>query len=201
MNTLSQSNDHARFLAVMPLIVSLARRRLAHLPHEAREELLAEAVAGGFAMYLSLRRRGRIERVSSAGFARHAVLHAICGRHVGGCQAGTDVMSELGRLRHGRSVTPLGVSPPADEPGNRAGWLDEAVQTRRMEIPDQVAVRLDGHRWLSSLSPRNRQMVSELATGEQARIVARRHGITAGRLSQLRREWLQGWQLTVGVAA
>ncbi|MFA9479828.1 hypothetical protein ACERK3_16210 [Phycisphaerales bacterium AB-hyl4] len=196
----SPSEDHALFLSVMPVICALARRRFANLPLALRDDAVAEAVATGFLSYLSLRRRGRIEQVATAGFVRNAVRAVAGGRRVGSSQAGMDVMSRLGRRRHGRCVASLdGIGD--DEDASRANWLHEAVADRRTAVPEQVAVRIDGGRWLTSLSNRDRQLVQALAAGEKACHVARRFAISPGRLSQLRQAWSRQWQQCVGIAA
>ncbi|MFA9478932.1 hypothetical protein ACERK3_11595 [Phycisphaerales bacterium AB-hyl4] len=196
----TQSNDHAVFLSVLPVICALARRRFASLPLALRDDVVAEAVATGFLSYLSLRRRGRIEQVATAGFARNAVRAVAGGRRVGSSQAGMDVMSHLGRRRHGRHVASLdGIGD--DEDASRANWLHEAVADRRTAIPKQVALRIDGGRWLATLPDRDRQLVQALASGEKACTVARRFAISPGRLSQLRQAWAQQWRQCVGIAA
>ena len=43
-------------------------------------------------------------------------------------------------------------------------------------------------------------MIEELASGEMAVRVAKRFGISAARLSQLRKEWAAGWKACVGVS-
>lgn len=193
--------DHAVFLAVMPLICSLARRRFRFLPTDQREEAVAEAVAYGFLMYRSLVQRGRAACVQTTGFARNAVRAVAGGRRAGSAQAGRDVLSGLGRRRHGRAVHSLD-SAAADEPDAPNGnWLHQAVADRRTSVPDKVALRIDGGRWFAGLPEPHRQMVRALATGEKACVVAKTFGITPGRLSQLRRAWSEQWQHEVGVAA
>lgn len=197
----SPDDDHADYLATLPVICNLARRRFAALPATHRDEAVAEAVAGGFIAYLSLKQRGRLDQVTTAGFVRNAVRAVAGGRRTGNAQAGCDVLSDLGRRRHGCGV--LSLDGDTDTDGGEAGhaWLHEAVADRHTAIPDQVAIRVDGGRWLASLPARSQQMIRDLAAGEKAATVARRFGISPARLSQLRREWSQQWQGCVDVAA
>ena len=65
-------------------------------------------------------------------------------------------------------------------------------------VPDQVAFRLDFPAWLLSLSQRDRRVVEDLLLGERTLDVARRHGLSPGRVSQLRREFLDGWRAFCG---
>ena len=195
----STSNNHDDFLAVMPRVSYLARRRFAYMQREQREDAVAEAIAAGFMAYLSMKRRGRLNLISTVGFARNAVSHVVAGRHVGGSQAGGDVMSELGRRRHGCSVQSFDAESVDNTEG--CGWLHEAVAAHQTPVPEQVAIRVDGGRWLASLNTRERWMIEELAAGEMAVKVAKHFGISPARLSQLRKQWADSWAACVGFAA
>jgi DNA-binding NarL/FixJ family response regulator len=195
----SNSKTHDDFLAVMPRVSYMARRRFAYLSREQREDAVAEAIAAGFQAYLSMKRRGRLKQIGTVGFARNAVRHVVAGRHVGSAQAGCDVMSELGRRRHGRSLQSLDAERGNSPEGS--GWLHEAVADRQTSIPEQVAIRVDGGRWLASLKTRDRWMIEELAAGEMAVKIAKRFGISPARLSQLRKEWATEWKGCVGAGA
>jgi DNA-binding NarL/FixJ family response regulator len=193
------SDEHSSFLAVMPRVSYLARRRFAYLPREQREDAVAEAIAAGFQAYLSMKRRGRLKLISTVGFARNAVRHVAAGRRVGSSQAGRDVMSDLGRRRHGLGVQSLDAQSADSTDG--CGWLHEAVAAHQTPVPEQVAIRVDGGHWLASLQSRDRQMIEALAAGEMAVKVAKRFGISPARLSQLRKEWADSWAACVGTAA
>ncbi len=195
----STSNTHDDYLAVMPRVSYMARRRFYYLPREQREDAVAEAIAAGFMAYLSMKRRGRLKLIGTVGFARNAVRHVVAGRHVGSSQAGGDVMSELGRRRHGSSIQSFDAEPGNSTEGG--GWLHEAVADKQTSIPEQVAIRVDGGRWLASLKIRDRWMIEELAAGEMGVKVAKRFGISPARLSQLRKEWAKEWKSCVGTAA
>jgi hypothetical protein len=192
----STSTNHDDFLNVMPRVSYMARRRFSYMPREQREDAVAEAIAAGFMAYLSMKRRGRLKLISTVGFARNAVRHVVAGRHVGSSQASCDVMSELGRRRHGCSVKSFDAESVNNTEGG--GWLHEAVADKKTSIPEQVAIRVDGGRWLASLKTRDRWMIEELAAGEIAVKVAKRFGISPARLSQLRKEWAAEWKACVG---
>jgi hypothetical protein len=61
-------------------------------------------------------------------------------------------------------------------------------------VPDQVAFRLDFPRWRRRRTRRDRRIIRELMLGERARDVARKHGLSAARISQKRRELLKDWR-------
>jgi len=76
---------------------------------------------------------------------------------------------------------------------HREPWIDVLVDDRRASIADQVAIRIDAREWLATLSRRTKQIAKDLAVGFSTSEVARKHGVTAGRISQLRRTLQKSW--------
>jgi hypothetical protein len=72
------------------------------------------------------------------------------------------------------------------------------VDNTRTPVDEQVAFRLDFPAWLNTLSDRDRRVVEDLMQGERTLDVARKHGLSPGRISQLRREFLEGWRRFCG---
>src|SRR5262249_20631643 len=60
-------------------------------------------------------------------------------------------------------------------------------------IPDQVAFRIDWPAWLATLTPRDRQIIRQMAHAERTRALAKRFELSPARISQLRREYHDGW--------
>src|SRR5205085_7671788 len=72
--------------------------------------------------------------------------------------------------------------------------LDEALHDNpRSPVPDQVCFRLDFPCWLNTLTERDRRVVGDLMAGERTLDVADKHGLSPARVSQLRREFMEGW--------
>jgi len=61
-------------------------------------------------------------------------------------------------------------------------------------VPEQVAFRLDFASWLQSLTPRERRLIQAMAQNERTKDLARAFEVSPGRISQLRREFEQGWK-------
>ena len=59
----------------------------------------------------------------------------------------------------------------------------------------QVSFRLDFPAWLLTRTDRDRRVVEDLMLGERTLDVARKFGLSPARISQLRREFKQDWQL------
>ena len=58
--------------------------------------------------------------------------------------------------------------------------------------------RIDFSDWLDSLKRRDRRVAEFLATGETTTVAARKFKVSAGRISQLRKELAQSWRRFVG---
>ena len=76
----------------------------------------------------------------------------------------------------------------------------------RQASPAEVAMtRIDFRDWLQRLSHQKRRIAELLASGETTQSVARQFKLSAGRISQLRRELQTSWEelqeQTVPVAA
>jgi hypothetical protein len=68
------------------------------------------------------------------------------------------------------------------------------VEDPHTPVFDQVCFRVDFPAWLDRLSRRNRRIAEYLALGNPTCAVAKRFHISAGRISQLRREFYNSWQ-------
>lgn len=100
------------------------------------------------------------------------------------------MLSPVAQQRRRFDVRPLpGTSTLA---GNA---LDEALyDNAQTPVPDQVSFRLDFTAWLATLTDRDRRLICDLMLGERTADVAGKHGLSAGRVSQLRREFMADWQ-------
>ena len=74
-----------------------------------------------------------------------------------------------------------------------ATWIDALVQDRRSTVLDHVAAKLDVAAWLKTLCRRTRRIAADLAKGCTTSEVARKYGVTAARISQLRQELTDSW--------
>jgi hypothetical protein len=177
------------FLHVLPEIRDRAALDFRHLGGEAKEEATQEAVASACVAFKSLASRGCLGAVTAGTLSNYAVKHVRSGRHVGGSQEGArDVMSRCSRSRHRVNVVSYDAADDSGDP-----WQRSLIADKRASIPDLAAFRIDFRHWLNQMDERDRQIISTLATGEHTRVVAERFGVTAGRISQLRREYERDW--------
>ena len=195
-------SPHDDFLALAPVVERHARVAFRALDGAAREEAVAEAVAAAFAAHVALKARGRDPAAFPSMLATYSVLRAKDGRHVGGRRNSRDVLSRKAQQRRGFRVEPLPAPAAtaceglyARARGRREqGALDECLRdSRKAPVPDQVAFRIDFVVFLGVLAERDRRMALALAEGHAAKQVARRFGLTPGRVTQLRQRWRRQW--------
>ena len=120
---------------------------------------------------------------------RFAVAQVQDGRRVGGSLNVRDVTSEYAQQRKQWRVERLDLFNR-----NSAQWCEFVVADYQTPVPDQVCFRIDFPEWLSRLSKRDRRVAEALANGDTTGAIARRFRISAGRVSQLRRELHASWE-------
>jgi hypothetical protein len=157
-------------------------------PHR-KADAIAETVAIAWRWFLRLVEMGKDAAQFVSTFAVLAARHVRCGRKLCGQERSRDVLSPLAQQRHSFTVSPLPEGDSLD--GNI--FAEALCDNTRSAVPDQVAFRVDFPNWLASLSERDRRVVEQLILGERTRDVARRFGISPGRVSQLRREFHLAW--------
>jgi hypothetical protein len=154
-----------------------------------REDAIQEMLALAWKWHLRLARQGKDAAQFPTALATFAARAVRCGRRLARMDAAGDVLSPRAQQRHGFAVVRLpDCATLSDNP------LSDALGDNTQTPPDERACfRLDFPRWLASLSERYRRMAQDLMLGERTMDVAARHGISAARVSQLRREFRQGW--------
>jgi hypothetical protein len=195
---------HRHFLLILPRIELHARVWSRHLvcPGQ-RDDFVSEAVALAWRSFLRLAERGRDATQFASALASLAVRAVRSGRRLCGQERSKDVMSPLAQRLHGFRVEPL--TQPS-RPGHDGLFSDphgqdfrDAFEARLRDntqtpVADQAAFRCDFPAWLLTLTQRNRQVVDDLVAGEGTGDVARKFGLSPGRVSQLRRQFEGDWQ-------
>jgi hypothetical protein len=151
-----------------------------------RQDAVADGVVLCLLSYRRLHKRGR--SVTAASLAWYAAKQVRSGRGTE-CQLNSkNPLSRYAQRRRGIRVERLHESDPHDR-----DWIDAVVQDRQSSVLDQVAARLDIAAWLATLSRRTRLIATEWALGGLTAETARKYGVSAGRISQLRRELAESW--------
>jgi len=186
---------HNRFLTMMPVIETHARCVFRHLDPEARQEAVQECIANALVAFVRLVQLKKANLAYPTVLARYAVAQVNDGRRVGGHVNIHDVSSWYCRQRTGVTVERLDHFDKASEE-----WHEAIVEDPHTPVFDQVWFRYDFPEWLSKLSSRNRRIALKLATSETTGRVARMFHVSAGRVSQLRKEFQRTWESFHGEA-
>ena len=186
MTELAPVPVHTAFVSLLPNLHTHARFRFRHLNPTDREEAIADVVAYGFASFLRLKRRGKDPTAFPAVFA-HFIARAVAnGRGVGPCPSARDLLTARSRGERTRIHR-------LDDPMPGGGWWRDAALDRRVRVDDQAAFNLDFPVWLDTLTALKRRVAELLAKGHGTDDAAGQTGLSAGRVSQLRRELADAW--------
>ena len=195
MSAIPSSDWQAGFLNVLPTVQTHAQIQFRHLPPQRREDAVQEAIAAAVVAYRRLVAQGRLQFAHASTIATNAVRFVRNGRHVGGRQdTARDVMSPACQRRRGVRVVSYQRMPPRSGPGNQ-GWQQLVIADRKFPIPDTAAFRIDFATWLKTLTHRDRRIIAAFIRGDGTMAVADKFGVTQGRVSQLRRQYQQRWEV------
>ena len=190
-------NDSARcqrlrwqqgFLALLPAIKRQVRYAFRRLPCLERGEAIQDAIANAMVAYRRLVQLGKQSLAYATPLSQFAIKQVRAGRSVCGRRNVRDVMSPYCQRTKGVKLQPLVELNP------RTGrWEELLVEDRRSSPADIVALKLDFHAWLVSLTPKMRAITELLARGESACRVAQLFRVSAARVSQIRHELQMLW--------
>ena len=188
---MAQSQLHVNFVSIVPIIERIARHKLRYITdHDTRADVVAEVVAVCWRWFQRLAENGKDARRFSTRLAYLAVRFVTCGRRVWGSESLRDPMSMRARLRHGFRLQQLQEHGNYDDPE----WQEALIDNMQTPVPDQAAFRQDFPRWLRRLGSRNRRIAERMLLRERTTDLARKFGVSEGRVSQLRRELEADWR-------
>lgn len=195
--TVAQHTDwHASFLRMLPLIRAQARFGFRHLRPEARAEAVQEVIANAFVAYRRLVELGHEDLAYATPLARYAIAQVREGRQVGNRLNVHDITSVYCQRRTGIRMEHL-----ERYDVRRRSWVEIVVEDRTATPAEIAILRIDFRRWLAILPRRHRRIAQKLAIGETTTTVARQYGVSAARISQVRRELQEAWREFQGEVA
>jgi hypothetical protein len=175
------------FEELLPLIEKQARVAFRHSPSCEREELIAEVVANCYVAYVRLIERGLGNAIFATPLALYAIKQIHAGRRVGTKLNVRDVSSPYCQRQKRVRLQRL------DRRDSTGGWKEVLVEDRHAGPAEVAASRIDFAAWLRTLTSKQRRIAKTLATGESTRVTARKFRVSAGRVSQMRRELHDAW--------
>jgi len=202
---------HTVFLTLLPRILLHGEVVFRHTKctHQ-KEEFLCEMLALTWKWLLRLRELGKNPLEFPGVLADFAARAVKAGRRLCGKHKGKDVLNPLAQRRHDFVVERLPSSTCRSHESRYSVPLGQQAQdameaqlqdNRQTPVPEQVCFRLDFPAWVGSRSERDRRIIDDLLQGERTLDVADKHGLSPGRISQLRREFMQDWRTFCGEEA
>lgn len=189
-----RSNDELRrlFAHALPRIQRHARIYFRDIKcWHRKQDCIGEACALAWKWFCHLFQQGKDPMTFISALASFAARHVRAGRGLCGKVDAKDVLSPDAQRTHGFLVCKLpDYSTLTENPMAEA--LTDNTQT---EIPEQVSFRLDFPAWLGTHSPRNQDIIGEMMLSRRTSELARHFGLSAGRISQMRQEFKDEWDL------
>jgi hypothetical protein len=187
---------HATFLAhVLPRVEAHGRVYFRHVKcQHQKEELLAEMRGLVWKWFICLVRRGKNVLDFVSALANYAARAVNSGRRVCGHERKKDVLSPVAQRLHGFAVGKLPDFSTLDGSPLEEALFDNTVSP----VPEQVAFRLDFPAWRLTHSERDRRLIDTLMLGGRTKEVSRLFGLSPGRISQKRRQFLEDWRRFCG---
>jgi hypothetical protein len=180
------ATDHDKFLKMMPVFRFQASRAFSDLCPDQHQDCLAEVVGHAWQAFVRLSQKGKTDQANAWSLSRFAIRAVRSGRRTGNRQNCHEITSLI-RSRH------RGFKEARPTVKANSSWL-ESVMTDHRARPDELAInRMDFAAWLGQLSPLKRQIAEFLSIGESTRNAADHFGLTAGRISQIRKELEASW--------
>jgi hypothetical protein len=159
-----------------------------------KREIIAEMIALGWKWVVCINEQGKDPCQFAVTLAILLSRAVWSGRRLCGKEKAHDVMSRRTQYLNGFQIQSL----PLYEANEDSDELEALVDNTRTPPPDQAAFRIDFPEWIRTHTQRNRRIIHDLMVGHRTKDVARRHGTTAGRISQLRREFCHDWRRFCG---
>jgi hypothetical protein len=155
---------------------------------DSRDEAIQEVVCHACQAYARLVDESRTDAATWSSLAKYAVARVRDGRRVGTSRNVGDVSSEYCQRRKQVQLRNLYEWDTEEEE-----WREIVVEDHKATPADIAATRIDFAAWLDGLSRRKRQIALALAGGESTSTVAGMFQVSAGRISQIRRELMEAW--------
>ena len=202
------SQLHATFQSLLPRLETHAAIyfRSIRCP-DTRADKIAESVALAWKWLLRLHERGKDVNQFTMVFVFLVARAVKSGRRLTGQERARDVLSSRAQRKHGFAVEPLPSStrrPFDDFYGTVHGQqaldaFEERLSDNTMTPPpDAAAFRIDFPDWLRTRTDRDRRIIDDMICDERTLDLARKHGISPARVSQLRREFMEDWERFCG---
>ncbi len=190
----SLAKCRAVYAKMLPAIKRHARIAFRYLKPEEKQEAVQNVYANTWAALVGLARRGKLDRAFPSVLANFAEKQTRDHRIVGGHLSIDDILSKYCQVNKGITVDRLDRRDKDDE----NMWCEVLVEDRRAGPADIACTRIDFESWLQSLPCRHRRLAQYLSLGNRTADAAKKFKVSAGRISQLRKELADNWRKFIG---
>jgi hypothetical protein len=181
------------FVLLIPLIRDHARFSFRKKRPEEKAELVEECLANAFRTFARLQELGKEDLIYPTVLAKFAVKQVRDGRRVGTPLNSNDVLSRYAQLRKNIKIQSLEYYDHEEE-----AWREAVIEDQATPVPEQVAFRVDFPAWLERYQRPQRRIAAALALGYTTTEAAKSFKVSAGRISQLRRDFERSWEAYQG---
>ncbi|MEI8375854.1 MAG: hypothetical protein WCJ35_23775 [Planctomycetota bacterium] len=196
----STAKCKAVYKKMMPSIKKHARNAFRYLDPEARQECVQNVLCNTWAALVGLARRGKLDKAFPTVLAKFAEKQTRDHRIVGGHLDVTDVLSPYCQAKKHVRVARLDryhrVKECWEDPEESCSEL--LAENRNTTPADLAASRIDFSAWLKLLPYRQRRIAKFLSVGNRTADTAKKFKVSAGRISQVRRELAENWKKFTG---
>jgi hypothetical protein len=187
----SDEQINAKYLVLLPLITKTASIVFSKCKAAAREEAVQNTEAWAFVFLRQLAAKGRLEEAKATPLAWFGIKYHREGRIVGSSCSTVDVLSERWQY--------LGRAQVVTEGSAGEGILDAFISDSTIvdawcSVDRMVQFKLDFFEgWFRQQTPRDREIIRDLAMGETTGDVAKKYKVSAGLISQYRKRYAESW--------
>ena len=184
----AEVND--RFVVMLPKIRNNARWAFKDYNPDRRTEAVQAIVVIAFELHKRLAVQGRLDESFPSPLSRFAIARYKEGRTGGAPSCSTDVTSEYCKALGRSSVRNYGLALHiADTFESEATVMDA-----KYPVADAVQFKIDFFEgWLPLQSPRDQEIILDLAKGETTGDVAKKYGVSDGLISHYRKRYAASW--------
>lgn len=182
---------HRRFTAALPRIVRHAQVVFRHVKcWHTKQDKVQEVRSLCWKWVRALNKVGKAWWEFVSQLASYACRAVKSGRKVTGMISAKDVLNEMTQARKGFYVGKLVEQETlSDNP-----ITDALIDNTQTPVDEQVAFRLDFPAWRGTYDERRQRIMDALALSHRTKDVAAKFKMSEGRVSQLRREFMDDWQ-------
>ena len=179
------------FLSMLPKLIRHAKYAFRHMRRsQDYHDLIQETIANAFVAFKALVRRGKMDLAYPTVLARYAVAQIKDGRRVGAKLNVREVLSSYAQRLKNFTVDRLDRRQKDEE----NAWCEILIEDRHAGPAETACTRIDFESWLASLPVRYRRLAQYLSLGNRTSDAARKFKVSAGRVSQIRKELARSWK-------